>query len=142
MDVAGKAKKQAWMLMLVVFLLGGVTGGAVDRFWFLKQQAPSTRSRGERGPGRMMEHLTRELNLTEEQSAAVKTIFANMRKEFPPSRINECPGLKESREKSRAHIRAILTPEQQKKYDEFNAKRDAEMQERDRKEETKAEEKK
>lgn len=141
MDIAGKAKTQAWMLMLVVFLLGGVTGGAVDRFWFLKQQAPTTQPRGERRRGPMHEFLQRELNLTDDQTAAVKTIFENMRKEFPPSRINECPGMKESREKSRAHIRAILTPEQQTKYDEMNAKRDAEMQERS-KQETKAEEKK
>jgi protein CpxP len=141
MDVAGKAKTQAWMLMLVVFLLGGVTGGAMDRFWFLKQQAPATSTRGERGPGRMLDFLKRELNLTDEQNAAVKTIFENMRKEFPPSRINDCPGMKESREKSRAHVRAILTPEQQKKYDELNAKRDAEMQEPS-KQEPKAEEKK
>lgn len=141
MNIAGKAKTQAWMLMLVVFLLGGVTGGAVDRFWFIKQQSPTARVHGERGPGQMREFLKRELNLTEEQTVAVKTIFENMRKEFPPSRMSECPGMKEFREKSRAHIRAILTPEQQKKYDEINAKRDAEMQER-KKEETKAEEKK
>lgn len=142
MEVAGKAKKQAWLLMLVVFLLGGVTGGAIDRFWFLKQQAPTTHPRGERGRGRMMEYFKRELNLTDEQTAAAKTIFENMRKEFPPSKFDECPGVKESREKSRALIRAILTPEQQKKYDEMNVKRDAEMRGHDGKEETKPQEKK
>lgn len=141
MNIVGRAKTQAWMLLLVVFLLGGVTGGAVDRLIFLKQQAPTSAPRGERGRGRMHEFLKRELNLTDDQTASIKTIFENMRKEFP-SRFNECPGIKESRDKMRAHIRVILTPEQQTKYDELNAKRDAEMQERDRKEETKAEEKK
>jgi Spy/CpxP family protein refolding chaperone len=142
MDIAGKAKTQAWMLMLVVFLLGGVTGGAVDRFFFLKGQSSPPHARGERGgPGRLPEFLKRELNLTEEQTTAVKNVFEQMRKEFPPSRFNECPGMKESREKSRALIREILTPEQQKKYDEMNAKRDAEMQRRDA-EAPKAEEKK
>lgn len=131
MDVAGKAKTQAWVLMLVVFLLGGVTGGAVDRFFFLKGQSSPPHARGERGPGRMLEFLKRELNLTEEQTTGVKNVFEQMRKEFPPSRINDCPGMKESREKSRTLIREILTPEQQKKYDEMNAKRDAEMQRRD-----------
>lgn len=141
MNIAGRAKTQAWMLLLVVFLLGGITGGAVDRFLFLKQQAPTSTPHGERGRGRMHEFLKRELNLTDEQTASVKTIFENMRKEFPPSRFNECPGMKESRDKMRAHIRAILTPEQQTKYDELNARRDAEIQERN-KQETKAEEKK
>ncbi len=142
MEVAGKAKTQAWILMLVVFLLGGVTGGAIDRFWFLKQQASTTHPRGERGRGRMMDYFKRELNLTDEQTTAVKTVFENMQKEFPPSMFEECPGVKESREKTRTLIRAILTPEQQIKYDKMNAKRDAEMREGGKKEETKAEEKK
>jgi len=130
MNTVGKIKTQAWMFMLVVFLLGGVTGASLDRFWFLKNQHGAPGRPGERGPGRMVERLKNDLNLTEEQTTAVKNIFADMRKEFPPSRIDECPGLKESREKSRSRIRAILTPEQQKKYDELNARRDAEMQER------------
>lgn len=132
MNTVGKIKTQAWLLMLVVFLLGGVTGASVDRFWFLKSHGvPSTRP-GERGPGRMVERLKEDLKLTDEQTAAVRTIFGDMRKEFPPSRFNECPGMKESREKSRARIRAVLTPEQQNKYDEINAKREAEMREREK----------
>ena len=82
----------------------------------------------------MVERLKTDLNLTDEQTAAVRVIFEDMRKEFPPSRINECPGVKESREKSRARIRAILTPEQQGKYEAMNTKRDAEMREREKNE--------
>ncbi len=128
MNPLGRVKIQAWLLILVVFLLGGVTGASVDRLWFLKGQGGPQPTRGERrGPGRMVERLTNDLNLTDDQAAAVRTIFEDLRKEFPPSRFNECPGVKESREKQRSRIRAILTPEQQKKYDEDNAKRDAEM---------------
>lgn len=134
MNAIGKVKTQAWMLMLVVFLLGGVTGASVDRFWFLKGQNASPARHGERGSGRSpVERLKEDLSLTEEQTATVKTIFADMRKEFPPSKLfDECPGMKESREKSRARIRAILNPEQQKKYDEINARRDAQMREREK----------
>lgn len=85
----------------------------------------------------MLERLKADLNLTDEQTSAIRVVFEEMRKEFPPSRFNECPGLKESRDKSRAKIRTILTPEQQAKYDEINAKRDAEMRERERTEATK-----
>ncbi|MFN0107962.1 MAG: hypothetical protein ACKVZH_03840 [Blastocatellia bacterium] len=129
------------MLMLVVFLLGGVTGASLDRFWLLKTQ-PYQRSGRERGPDKMIERLKEDLKLTDEQAATVRIIFADMRKEFSPSRFNECPGVKESRDKSRARVRAILNLEQQKKYDEINAKRDAEMLERSKSDETKAEEKK
>ena len=128
MNPLGKVKIQAWLLILVIFLLGGVTGASIDRLLFLKGQSATPPKTGERrGPGRMVERLKNELNLTDEQTAAVRTIFEDMRKEFHPSRLSECPGVKESREKQRARIRAILTTEQQKKYDEDNAKRDAEM---------------
>jgi len=122
-----KVKAQVWVLILVVFLLGGVAGASVDRLLLLKGQSASP-GRGERGGrGRMIEQMQKDLNLTDEQTASVRTIFDDMRKEFPPRKFDECPGVKESREKSRARVRAILTPEQQKKYDEINAKRDAEM---------------
>lgn len=75
----------------------------------------------------MVEQMKTDLGLTEEQTASMRKIFEESRKEFPPWKFNECPGVKESREKTRANIRAILTPEQQKKYDDFNAQRDAEM---------------
>ncbi|MEP7337025.1 MAG: hypothetical protein ABI977_04725 [Acidobacteriota bacterium] len=123
-----KVKTQVWLLILVVFLLGGVAGASVDRLLLLKGQSSSPSGKGERGGrGRMIEQMQKDLNLTDEQTASVRAIFEDMRKEFSPRRFDECPGVKESREKSRARVRAILTPEQQKKYDEINAKRDAEM---------------
>ena len=123
-----KVKTQVWLLILVVFLLGGVAGASVDRLLLLKGQSSSPPGKGERGGrGRMIEQMQKDLNLTNEQTASVRAIFEDMRKEFSPRRFDECPGVKESREKSRSRVRAILTPEQQKKFDEINAKRDAEM---------------
>lgn len=128
MTSLGKVKIQVWFLILVVFLLGSVTGASVDRLLLMKGQAGPHAAGGRRGgPGRMVEQMKSDLNLTEEQTASVRKIFEESRKEFPPWKFNECPGVKESREKSRTQIRAILTPEQQKKYDDFNAQRDAEM---------------
>ena len=121
-----KVKTQVWLLILVVFLLGGVAGASVDRLLLLKKQGTSP-GRGERGPGRMVEQMKKDLSLTDEQTASVRAIFDDMRKEFSPRRFDECPGVKESREKSRARVRAVLTSDQQKKFDEMNAKRDAEM---------------
>jgi len=120
-----KVKAQVWLLILVVFVLGGVAGASVDRLLLLKGQGSGGPGRG--GRGRMIEQMKTDLNLTDEQTVAVKAIFEDMQKEFSPRRFDECPGIKESREKSRARVRAVLTAEQQKKYDDFNAKRDAEM---------------
>ncbi|HMV46304.1 MAG TPA: hypothetical protein PLD20_14975 [Blastocatellia bacterium] len=128
MTSLGKVKIQVWFLILVVFLLGSVTGASVDRLFLRKGQGAARPPHGEqRGPGRMVERMKNDLNLTEEQSASVRKIFEDSRKEFPPWKFNECPGVKESREKTRTQIRALLTPEQQKKFDDFNAQRDTEM---------------
>lgn len=130
MTSLGKVKVQVWMLILVVFVLGGVTGASIDRLLLSDTRQIQGRGTERGGRGRMIEQMKIDLNLTEEQTATVRNIFEDMRKEFPPSRFNECPGVKESRDKSRQRIRAILTPEQQLKYDEINAKRDAEMKEK------------
>lgn len=128
MTSLGKVKVQVWLLILVVFLLGSVTGASIDRLVFLKKQPELRSSGGGRGGrGQMIETMKRDLNLTDEQTTSVRAVFEDMRKEFSPRRFDECPGVKESREKSRAKIRDVLTPEQQKKYDEINAKRDADM---------------
>src|SRR5215213_6621379 len=100
-----KVKAQVWLLILVVFLLGGVAGASVDRLLLLKGQSSSPSGKGERGGrGRMIEQMQKDLNLTDEQTASVRAIFDDMRKEFSPRRFDECPGVKESREKSRARV--------------------------------------
>jgi Spy/CpxP family protein refolding chaperone len=128
MTSSGKVKIQVWLLILAVFLLGSVTGASVDRLVFMKGKGePPANGGGRRGPGRMVEQMKKDLNLTDEQATSVRKIFEESRKEFPAWKFNECPGVTESREKSRTQIRAVLTPEQQKKYDDFNSQRDAEM---------------
>jgi Spy/CpxP family protein refolding chaperone len=128
MNSQGKVKLQVWLLIAVVFALGGVTGASLDRV-YLANRGPFRVASGEhlRGPQRMAERLRADLNLNDEQVSKIKTIFEESRKEFPPSRFAECPGYKESRARTRARVREALTPEQQKRYDEINAQRDAEM---------------
>lgn len=128
MNSQGKVKLQVWLLIVVVFALGAVTGGSLDRLYLAKSGAFRADSPNHlRGPNRMVERLKSDLNLNDEQAAKIKTIFEESRKEFPPSRLAECPGFKESRARTRQRIRETLTAEQQKRYDEINAKRDAEM---------------
>jgi Spy/CpxP family protein refolding chaperone len=134
MTSQGKVKLQVWLAIVVVFVLGSVTGASLDRLYLAKSDAlkpgstnhnsPSGRPRG---PARMIERMKSDLNLSDEQATRIRTIFEESRKEFPPSRFAECPGFKESRARARARVREALTPEQQKRYDEINAQRDAEM---------------
>jgi Spy/CpxP family protein refolding chaperone len=124
MTSQAKVKLQVWLLIVVVFVLGGVTGGSLDRLYLSKNggnEGPR------RGPHRMIERWKKDLNLNDEQVAKIRTIFEESRKEFPPSRFVNCPGVMEERLRTRARVRETLTPEQQKRFDEINAQRDAEM---------------
>lgn len=124
MNSQAKVKLQVWLLIVVVFVLGGVAGGSLDRLYLSNRSGePGPR----RGPHRMVERLRNDLNLNDEQVAKIRTIFEESRKDFPQSRFIDCPGIKESRARTRARVRETLTPEQQKRYDEINARRDAEM---------------
>lgn len=75
----------------------------------------------------MVERMKSDLSLSDDQVTRIKSIFDESRKEFHPRQFVECPGYKEAREKTRARVREVLSPEQQKRYDEINAKRDAEF---------------
>lgn len=123
MTSQAKVKLQVWVLIVVVFVLGGVTGGSLDRMYLSNRANPER----PRGPHRMLERLKNDLSLNDEQVAKVKTILEESRKDFPPSKFHDCPGVRDSRERTRARVRETLTPEQRKRYDEINALRDAEM---------------
>src|SRR5688572_7036401 len=98
MNSQGKVKLQVWLLIVLVFALGAVTGGSLDRLYLAKSGALKTDvSNHPRGPNRMAERLKSDLNLSDEQVTRIRTIFEESRKEFPPSRFAECPGVKESR---------------------------------------------
>ena len=128
MNPQGKVKLQVWLLIVVVFALGVVTGGSLDRVYLANNGAlRNANANHSRGPNRMIERLSSDLKLNDEQVAKIKTSFEESRKEFPPSKFAECPGFKESRARTRQRIRETLTTEQQKRYDEINAQRDAEM---------------
>jgi Spy/CpxP family protein refolding chaperone len=127
MNSQGKVKLQVWLLIAVVFALGAVTGGSLDRVYLANRGLGADNPNRPRGPHRMVERLRSDLNLNDEQVAKVRTILDESRKEFPPSRFAECPGFAQSRARTRARIREALTPEQQKRYDEINAQRDSEM---------------
>ena len=129
MNSRGNVKLQVWGLIVVVFLLGGVAGASIDRILFRSntEQIGSGRPGGHRRGG--MDAMKRDLNLTDEQEKAIRAIFEERRKAFD---MRACPGFKEAREQTNARIREVLTPEQQKRFDEVNARREAEHQQKEK----------
>src|SRR5262249_33592353 len=123
MNSQRKVKVQVWLLIALVFVLGGVTGAALDRV-FVRSATEKPGSR--RGPGHFFREMKDDLNLTEDQEKSIRAIFDENRKEFR-SRMAECPGFKEMRARTNERIKELLTPEQRTKFDQIRARRDAEM---------------
>ncbi|MFN0084857.1 MAG: hypothetical protein ACKVX9_05675 [Blastocatellia bacterium] len=121
----GNVKLQVWLMIILVFALGGVTGAAIERLFL---HSPAERfepgRRGGGGRGGMIKRMKEDLKLTDEQEKSIHAIFEDSRKQFD---MDECPGFKEARQRTQARIREILNPEQQKRFEEINAQREAEM---------------
>ena len=75
------------------------------------------------------EKMRSELNLTDQQTTSVRAILDETRNEYRALRTELRPRFEEPRMKARARIRALLTPEQQQKFDALVAQQDAQRDE-------------
>ena len=125
MKTQGKVKFQVWLMIFLVFILGGVTGASIDHMYNTKYGSSRSGQPGSRRQA-MIENMRRDLNLSEDQVKQVRLVYEETRKESQRRSAVECPVFNEMREKTRQNIRAVLNPEQQQKYDAINAKHDAE----------------
>ena len=115
----GHTTLKVWLVLVVVFVLGSFTGGAVTGFYHA--MARSDRN----APHDRFEKMRRDLNLTDDQTKSVSTILDETRNEYRSLRAELRPRFEEPRQKARTKIRALLTPEQQQKFDAMVAQQDA-----------------
>jgi len=122
MTKQGNTTLKVWLVLVVVFILGSFTGGAVTGFY-------RTMSRPDRNaPRDKMEKLRRDLSLTDDQVKSVSTILDETKNEYKALRTEMKPRFEEPRLKARAKIRALLSAEQQQKFDAFVAQQDAQRE--------------
>jgi len=112
------------LVLVVVFLLGSITGAALAGLYRSRAGA----DRPERSTRERFEKMRADLNLTDEQTKAVSAILDETRNEYRSLRAELRPRFDEPRQKARAKIRALLTPEQQQKFDARVAQQDAERE--------------
>lgn len=105
-----------WLVLVVVFGLGGASGVALNGVYVSLADAgrPAMRERAVRD---RFEKMRRELNLTDEQTTAVRTVLDDTRNEYSALRNELRPRFDEPRLKARIRIRSLLTSEQQVKFD-------------------------
>ncbi len=125
MSMQGHTKLKIWLVLLIVFVLGGVTGAALGGLY----RSRASSERPEKAMHDRFEKMRRELNLTDEQTKAVSNILDETRNEYRALHTELKPRFDEPRQKARAKIRALLSAEQQGKFDAMVAQRDAHREE-------------
>ena len=111
--------------------LGCATGAFLDSAYRLRAGAARNESRaGRRDPNHMFEKMRDELNLDERQAAEVRKILDETRNEYRSLRSEARPRFDAIRQSARTRIRALLTTEQQQRFDarvaEMDKRREAE----------------
>src|SRR3989442_141438 len=125
MTLQGRSKLKIWLVLVAVFVLGSVTGAALTGLYRSRAGGPGR----ERAMKERFESMGRELKLTDEQTTAVRAILDETRNEYRALHAELRPRFEEPRQKARARIRALLTPEQQQKFDAIVTQHDAQREE-------------
>ncbi len=122
------AKRIAALWVAVVFLIGAALGGVFGYFYghrsIVSAANPPLSEPARRA--RRVEQLTQELSLTSAQSQQLDTILSQLHAEYKTIHDQSDALQNQTRQKGRVQIRAILTPDQKPKFEEFLKRMDEE----------------
>jgi Spy/CpxP family protein refolding chaperone len=128
------ATRKAALWVGVVFLLGAALGGMIGYgFAHRSVSAASTPLPEPARRAHRVEQLTQLLNLTSTQSQQVDVILMQKHAEAKAIHDQTDAQLEQAHQKGREQIRAILTPEQKPKFEEFLKRLDEERKRREQK---------
>jgi Spy/CpxP family protein refolding chaperone len=114
------ASRKAALWVGIVFLLGAALGGMLGYVFAHRvsaaapQQMSDTEKRAQK-----VQRLTQELNLNPDQQKQLDAIMISVQAQYKGIHQSTDPQINEARQKGREQIRAILTPEQKPKFEEF-----------------------
>jgi Spy/CpxP family protein refolding chaperone len=122
---ATKGRREAAVLVFIVFLLGVLLGGMGDHLWGSRVLGnPGGRFGPPPTREQVLANFTRQLELTPDQEKQLGDILDDSRSKFRSLDKSLDPQRMQIRDQSRAQMRALLTPEQQPKFDAFFAQQD------------------
>jgi Spy/CpxP family protein refolding chaperone len=126
------AKRRAALWVAVVFVLGAALGGVFGYFYGHRSTVAAANpplSEPQRRAQRV-EQLTQELGLTNDQKQQLDSALSQLHAEYKSIHDQSNQQLNsrmdQARQKGRDQIRAILTPEQKPKFEEFLKRLDEE----------------
>jgi Spy/CpxP family protein refolding chaperone len=113
-----KKRSEAAVLVAVVFLLGALLGGVGNHVWGERvwgKQTPTAAA----AHGQIVGDLTRELQLTPDQQKQLGSIVDDTRAQWRALYASVGAQHEQIRQQGRDRIRAILTPDQKSKFEDF-----------------------
>ncbi|HEX5423757.1 MAG TPA: hypothetical protein VFW94_09430 [Candidatus Acidoferrales bacterium] len=117
-----RTRREALVLLLVVFVLGLLVGGVGNHFWgqtvWGSRQDHPVRT-GPPSRSKIVDDFTRELQLTTDQQKQLGTIIDQTRAEWAAQHEANQQRHEAIRQEAHTRIRAILTPAQVPEYDAF-----------------------
>lgn len=131
MNLRGKTRLKVLLAVLGIFALGCVTGASLDSVYRL-QASNGRASAGQPAKEDFFEAMQRNLNLNNQQATEIRSIVDETRSDYRQLRAEVRPRYDSIRQKARVRIRALLTPEQQQKFDAMVAQRDARRDEEEK----------
>jgi Spy/CpxP family protein refolding chaperone len=120
------AKQRAALWVAVVFLLGASLGGVVGYIFAHRSVSANASMTPQERRAQKVEQLTREADLTPDQRRQLEAILLQLHGEYKALHEQSDAQINEARQKGRNQIRAILTPEQKPKFEEFLKRMDEE----------------
>jgi Spy/CpxP family protein refolding chaperone len=120
------AKQRAALWVAMVFLLGALLGGVVGYIFAHRSVSANAPMTAQQRRAQKVETLTREANLTPDQRQQLEAILTQLHGEYKALHEQSDAQIDQARQKGRNQIRAILTPEQKPKFEEFLKRMDEE----------------
>ncbi|MCI0487679.1 MAG: hypothetical protein L0229_13890 [Blastocatellia bacterium] len=105
---------KVWGALLLVFALGCVTGAALNGIY--RSQSAASQPLSIREGEAYFETLQRDLDLTSEQATTVRAILDETRNEYKMVCAEVRPRYDSLRTRARIRMRAVLTPDQQQRF--------------------------
>jgi Spy/CpxP family protein refolding chaperone len=115
-----RSKTSATLLLLVTFLLGGITG-AIAHYLYRSHVAAQDSQRTYRPQGRhdVVEEMARGLNLDEAQKEKLRAIFADTRAKYQALERQFRPQYQAIHAEADEAIQNILNDEQKKRFEQI-----------------------
>jgi Spy/CpxP family protein refolding chaperone len=122
------AKQKAALWVIVVFVFGAALGGVFGYFYGHRSSVSAA------GPplseavkrAQRVQELTQELGLTSDQRQQLDSDLSQLHAQYKAIHDQSDAQMEQARQKGRDQIRAILTPEQKPKFEEFLKRMDEE----------------